>query len=285
MRTVYLNGRYIAENEATVSIFDRGFLFADAIYEVTAVFEGRLVDFAGHTARLDRSLREIGIRRPVSDEELLSIHRELVRLNGLNEGLIYLGVTRGNAGDRDFLYPGAEVAPTIVLFSQEKALIDDPAAARGLRVITAEDLRWGRGDIKTVQLLYASMVKNRARDRGADDAWLVRDGFVTEGASNNAYIVTNDGRIVTRQLSTDILGGITRAAILQCAADLQLRVEERPFSLAEVAEASEAFLTSAGGLVSAVVQVDATVIGSGKPGPMASRLRQIYIERSRASAV
>lgn len=284
MRTVYVNGEYLAESNATISIFDRGFLFADAVYEVTSVLDGKLVDFAGHIRRLNRSLTEVGIRRPVDDEALLDIHRELVRLNELEEGLIYLEVSRG-AADRDFIYPGDDVRPTLVLFTQKKNLIDSPVAARGQKVITAEDLRWRRGDIKTVQLLYACMVKNAAKVKGADDVWLERDGFVTEGASNNAYIVTDDNRIVTRHLSNDILGGITRASVLQCAAELRLEVEERAFSIEEVVRAREALSTSASGFVNPVVQINAAVIGMGQPGPVTRKLREIYIAHARSGVV
>jgi D-alanine transaminase len=285
MRTVYVNGAYVPENEASVSIFDRGFLFADAVYEVTSVLDGKLIDFAGHAARLKRSLGELGIKEPVNEAELLAIHRELIARNDLREGMIYLEVSRGAANDRDFLFPGDDVAPTLVLFTQAKSLIDSPLVARGQKVITADDLRWRRGDVKTVQLLYACMVKNMAKARGADDVWLMRDGEITEGASNNTYIVTQDNRIITRQLTNDILGGITRTALLKCAHDLQMTVEERPFTLEEVAAAKEAFSTSASAFVAPVVQVDDIVIGSGEPGPVALRLRETYLDQARAAAI
>lgn len=285
MREVYVNGSYLPENEATVSVFDRGFLFADAVYEVTAVLRGRLVDFAGHLARLRRSLGELEMALPLSDEALLEIHRELVRRNAIEEGLVYLQVSRGNAGDRDFLYPDPATPPTVVLFTQKKSLIDSPLAARGQRIVTVEDLRWRRCDIKTVQLLYPSMIKELARKRGADDAWMVRDGLVTEGSSNNAHIVTADQRIVTRPLSSDILHGITRKAVLACAGELGLAVEERPFTVAEAQAATEAFSTSASGFVSPVVEIDGAAVGDGKPGPVVARLRKIYVEKSLEAAV
>lgn len=284
MRTVYVNGHYLPEDKATVSIFDRGFLFADAVYEVTSVLDGKLIDFDAHMARLTRSLSALGIAKPARDEDLLAIHRELVRLNGVEEGMVYMQVSRG-AADRDFAFPGADVRPTLVLFTQEKALIDNPVAERGQKVIVAPDLRWRRGDIKTVQLLYASMVKSAAKEKGADDVWLERDGFVTEGSSNNTYIVTEDGTIVTRDLSGDILGGITRAAVLKCAEELQLHVEERPFSLEEAGAAREAFSTSASGFVNPVVQIGDSMVGTGRPGPVARRLREIYIATVRKNAV
>lgn len=284
MRQVYVNGTYLPESEARVSVFDRGFLFADGVYEVTLVLDGKLVDFAGHMARLRRSLSELEMPFSLTEEDLLKIHRELVRRNDVCEGLFYLQVTRG-AADRDFTFPAQDTPNTVVLFTQEKVLVGNPLAIRGQHIVTVEDLRWLRCDIKTVQLLYPSMAKTQAKSRGADDAWFVRDGYVTEGSSNNAYIVTPDGAIVTRDLSTDILHGITRAAVLQCASDLQLRVEERPFTVDEARCAAEAFSTSASGLVNPVVRIDGTPIGAGLPGVVTQRLRQIYLDRSRKSAV
>ena len=187
-RTVYVNGEYVAEEEAKVSVFDRGFLFADGVYEVTSVIGGKILEFAGHSARLERSLGELEMDCPVTMDELLEIHRELVRLNEIDEGLVYLQITRG-AADRDFAYP-KDAEPTIVLFTQAKpGLLEGAAAKVGMKVISVEDMRWGRRDIKTVQLLYPSMAKIAAKKAGADDAWLVEDGLVTEGSSNNAYIV------------------------------------------------------------------------------------------------
>ncbi|MCW8841865.1 MAG: aminotransferase class IV, partial [Rhodobacteraceae bacterium] len=216
-RTVYVNGEYLPEEEATVSIFDRGFLMADAVYEVTSVLGGKLIDFEGHAVRLKRSLDELDMAEPCSKDELLAIHRKLVEANGIDEGLVYLQVTRGSDGDRDFVFPSEDTKPTLVLFTQSKpGLADNPAAKTGAKVISIEDIRWGRRDIKTVQLLYPSMGKMMAKKAGADDAWMVEDGYVTEGTSNNAYFV-KDGKIVTRPLSTDILHGITRMAVLRMA--------------------------------------------------------------------
>ena len=197
-RTVYVNGKYLPENEATVSIFDRGFLFADGVYEVTSVLDGKLIDFDGHAKRLARSLGELGMRNPIETEDLLEVHRELVRANSIVEGLIYLQITRGAAADRDFAYPSEDTPPTIVLFTQNKpGLADSPMAKAGIKVISIEDQRWARRDIKTVQLLYPSMGKMMAKAAGCDDAWMVEDGAVTEGTSNNAYIVKG-GKIITR---------------------------------------------------------------------------------------
>jgi D-alanine transaminase len=286
MRTVYVNGDYLPETEATVSIFDRGFLMADGVYEVTSVLGGKLIDFPGHIARLERSLRELDMKKPSMFDDLLEVHRALVRLNDITDGLIYLQVTRGSDGDRDFVFPDPETTePTLVLFTQSKpGLADNPVAKRGIKVIGIEDIRWGRRDIKTVQLLYPSMGKMMARKAGADDAWMIEDGHVTEGTSNNAYIVKG-GRIITRQLSNDILHGITRAAVLRFAEEAQMQVEERPFTIDEATAADEAFVTSASAFVLPVVEIDGVTLGAGTPGPVASRLREIYLEESRKTAL
>ncbi len=282
-RTVFVNGEYLPEEEAKVSIFDRGFLFADGVYEVTSVIGGKLLDFAGHAKRLARSLSELEMDSPVTEDELLAIHRELVSVNEIDEGLVYLQITRG-AADRDFAYP-KDTAPTIVLFTQAKpGLRDNPAASVGLKVISIEDQRWARRDIKTVQLLYPSMGKMAAKKAGADDAWLVEDGHVTEGTSNNAYIVKG-GKIITRELSSDILHGITRAAVLRFAKEAQMVVEERPFTIEEAKQADEAFITSASTFVMPVVSIDETPLGDGAPGPVARRLREIYLDESLKTAI
>ncbi len=282
-RIVYVNGEYLPEGEAKISVFDRGFLMADAVYEVTAVLDGRLCDYEGHRARLHRSLSELGMRAPVDDAALLAIHREIVARNALAEGLVYLQVTRG-AADRDFVWP-EDAEPGMVLFTQEKALAAPAAAEAGIRVASVEDLRWGRRDIKTTQLLYPSLAKMAARGRGADDAWMVEDGHVTEGSSNNAYIVTGDGTIVTRHLSNAILHGITRASVLRLAREAQYRIEERPFTLAEAQSAREAFVTAASSFVMPVVEIDGVALGDGRPGPVARRLREIYVEEARAGSI
>jgi len=282
-RTVYVNGAYLPEEEATISVFDRGFLMADAVYEVTAVLDGRLCDFAGHLARLDRSLAELKMPRPASDAELLEIHRELIRRNGLTEGAIYLQATRG-AADPDFVWP-ERPEPGLVLFTQAKTLSAPTQAETGIRVVSVPDLRWHRRDIKTVQLLYPSMAKMEARARGADDAWMVEAGHVTECTSSNAYIVTADGRVVTRHLSNDILHGITRASVLALAREAQMTVEERPFTIAEAQAAAEAFVTAATAFVWPVVEIDGVAIGEGRPGPVARRLREIYLGHARAGSV
>ena len=282
-RTVYVNGAYVPEEDAKISIFDRGFLFADGVYEVTSVLGGKLIDFEGHAKRLESSLSELDMPSPSTMDELLEIHRELVRANGIDEGLVYLQVTRW-AADRDFAYP-VDAAPSLVLFTQSKpGLAANPVAEKWISVISIEDQRWCRLDIKTVQLLYPSMGKMMAKAAGADDAWMVEDGAVTEGTSNNAYIVKGN-TIVTRHLGNEILHGITRAAVLRMAQEAQMQVEERSFTLEEAAAADEAFVTSASTFVMPVVSLDGAQIGTGKPGPVAARLREIYLEESLAKAI
>jgi D-alanine transaminase len=284
-RTVYVNGDYLPEGEAKVSVFDRGFLMADGVYEVTSVLDGKLIDFAGHAVRLQRSLDELEMRNPLTHDEWLEVHRQLVARNGIDEGMIYLQVTRGNPGDRDFAYPSADLTPTVVLFTQSKpGMANNPAAKTGWKVISVPDIRWGRRDIKTVQLLYPSMAKMAAKKAGVDDAWFTEDGFVTEGTSNNAYIVKGN-RIITRALSHDILHGITRAAVLRFAREAQMEVEERSFTIEEAMAADEAFITSASAFVMPVVQIDGADLGTGKPGHVAGRLREIYIDEMRKAAV
>ncbi|HVG49337.1 MAG TPA: D-amino-acid transaminase [Rubellimicrobium sp.] len=283
-RIVYVNGAYVPEEEAKISVFDRGFLMADGVYEVTSVLGAKLIDFEGHAARLRRSLSELDMASPATDEELLAIHRELVARNGIEDGLVYLQVTRG-AADRDFAYPDASVPPTLVLFTQAKTqLVDSPLAARGMTVVSIPDQRWKRRDIKTVQLLYPSMGKMMAKAQGADDAWMVEEGVVTEGTSNNAYIVRGN-TLVTRQLGPEILSGITRTAVLRLAEEAQLRVEERPFTIQEAQAADEAFITSATTFVTPVVRIDGQDVGQGQPGPIARRLRELYIEEGRKAAI
>jgi D-alanine transaminase len=286
MRTVYLNGEYLPETEAKVSIFDRGFLMADGVYEVTSVLDGKLVDFEGHAVRLDRSLSELGMKNPISKEDLLEVHRQLVSLNDVVEGGVYLQITRGAPADRDFAFPDPETTPcTVVLFTQSKPGVTTSAASKnGIKVISIADERWGRRDIKTVQLLYPSMGKMMAKAAGCDDAWMVEDGYVTEGTSNNAYIVKGN-KIITRGLSNDILHGITRAAVLRFAKEAQMEVEERAYTIEEAQNADEAFITSATMFVNGVVEIDGVQVGDGKPGHVSLRLREIYLEESMKKAI
>lgn len=283
-RIVYLNGDYLPEKEAKISVFDRGFLFADGVYEVVSVLEGKLVDFDGHTARLNRSLNELDMQSPCSDDELLAIHRELIARTNLEEGMIYLQVTRGVEFNRSFDYPAPDVEPTLMMFPQVKALVDSPYAKKGMSIISQPDIRWKRRDIKTIQLLAPSMAKMAGKPNGADDTWMIEDGFVTEGTSNNAYII-KDQKIITRPVSNDILKGITRTAVLRFAQERDMKVDERTFTIDEAKEADEAFLTSATTFVMPVVSIDGHQLGDGTPGEMTKRLREIYIEESRKAAI
>ncbi|MEJ1380424.1 MAG: D-amino-acid transaminase [Candidatus Sedimenticola sp. (ex Thyasira tokunagai)] len=275
-RIVYVNGEFLAEEDAMVSIFDRGFLFADGVYEVSSVLCGKLIDNSAHMVRLHRSLNELEMDAPISDEEIEAIQHELVARNGVDEGMIYLQVTRG-AADRDFAYPKG-ATPTLVIFTQAKQVVDIPQVETGISVITTRDIRWRRRDIKTVGLLAPSMAKMAAKKAGADDAWMVEDGFITEGTSNNAYIVTTDGTLITRQLGSEILHGITRRAVLKLATESGIAIEERPFSVEEALAASEAFITSATTFVMPVTSIDGHKIGGGNPGELTLRLRQLYID-------
>ena len=282
MRKIYLNGQYIPEAEGRVSVFDRGFLFSDSVYEVVSVLDGKLVDFDGHAQRLERSLGEIGIIGAPAAHDWLTICRELVAQNDVREGMIYWQVTRGTPDDRDFVFPPADTAPTVLAFTQSRALADNPVAERGLRVVTVPDLRWGRADIKTTQLLYASMMKNEAIARGADDAWMEREGWITEGSAQNAHIITHEGVLITHPLNREILHGITRAAVLPLVAQ---HIEERPFSVSEAEQSAEAFVSSASGFVMPVVQINGYRIGNGAPGSATVQLRKAYIDWARRTAI
>jgi D-alanine transaminase len=275
-RIVFLNGSFLPYEEAKIPIMDRGFLFADGIYEVSAVLNGALVDHEGHFARLERSLREIRIPNPHATAEWTRLCQELVRRNGLSEGLVYLQVTRGVA-ERDFAFP-KEAAPTVVIFTQAKNISRSPQAESGVAVITVPDLRWKRRDIKSVSLLPQVLAKQAAAEAGVAEAWMVEDGFVTEGSSSTAFIITEDRRIVTRPLSNAVLPGITRQSVMRLAAEQNLAIEERLFSVDEAHAAAEAFLTSASMLIMPVVAIDGRPIGAGKPGPLSRRLRELYLQ-------
>lgn len=280
-RTVFVNGAFVPFEEATIPIMDRGFLFADGIYEVSAVLNGRLVDNEAHLARLDRSLSEIRIENPYTAEEWTRLEKELVARNELSEGLVYMEVTRGVA-ERDFAFPKAPTKPTVVMFTQVKNITRSPQAETGAKIITVPDLRWKRRDIKSVALLAQVLAKQAAAEAGVAEAWMVEDGFVTEGGSSTAFIITRDKRIVTRPLSNAILPGITRQAVLRLAADDGLTVEERLFSVEEAHEAAEAFFTSASSFVMPVVAIDDRPVGDGRVGPLATKLRALYLEMAAA---
>lgn len=282
MRTIYLNGSYVPETEAKVSVFDRGFLFSDSVYEVVSVLDCKLVDFDGHVRRLARSLGELGIEGSPDAEAWLAICRELVTRNAVEEGMIYWQVTRGAPADRDFVFPPENTAPTVLAFTQSRPLADSPLAERGINVVILPDLRWGRADIKTTQLLYASLMKNEAIAQGADDAWMERGGFITEGTAQNAHIITKEGVLVTHPLNREILHGITRAAVLPMVAQT---IDERPFTVAEAEQAAEAFVSSASGFVMPVVRINGKVIGDGRPGSATIQLRKAYIDWARRTAI
>jgi len=281
-RIVYVNGAFEPEEDAKVSVFDRAFLFGDAVYEVTAVLGGRLVDFDAHLARLDRSLREIEIARPMPDEGLREVHETLLAENKVDEGIVYIEISRGSA-ERDFAHPPSP-SPTVVAFTQTRPLIEHPQAKTGVAVITIPDIRWKRRDIKSTSMLAQVMGKQEAKVRDAYEAWMVEDGAVTEGTSSSAFIVDTNGVLRTQPLGPHILPGVTRRAILRLAREDGVAVEERPFSVPEAYAAREAFMTAASAFVLPVVAIDGKAIGDGKPGPIARTFRQRYIEEARAAS-
>ena len=281
-RIVYVNGAYLPQEDAKISIFDRGFLFGDAVYEVTAVLDGRLVDFDAHLARLDRSLKEIDLDLTVPHEGLRELHETLIAENGVREGIVYLQVSRGPA-DRDFAYPDAPM-PTVVAFTQERSLRDNPLAETGVEIVTIPDRRWKRRDIKSTSMLAQTMGKQAAKRQGAYEAWMVEDGFVTEGTSSSAFILDADGVLRTQPLGPHILPGVTRRAVLRLARHEGLRVEERPFTVEEAYRSREAFLTAASAFVLPVVKIDGKPVGDGNVGPVARSFRAHYIVEAEDSA-
>ena len=283
MRHVYINGEFKREDEAKVSVFDRGLLFSDSLYEVTTVIDGKLIDFNNHMKRLDRSMTELKFKKLLNHLDILIFHRKLIELNNLKEGMIYLQVTRGTA-DRSFDMPKNKIEPTVLAFTQEKIIIDSESAKNGIKVMTLDDMRWKRCDIKTTQLLYASMAKTEATEKGFDDAWMLREGYITEGSSSNAWIIK--GKIImTRQSDNLILSGITRDAIFKCAKDLGYEVVTKNISLPDAQSASEAFITSATACVMPVVKINNNQIGDGKPGKFVIALREEYIKQALQSAI
>ena len=278
----YVNGTFVPLTEAKVSVLDRGFLFADGIYEVSAVLDGKLVDNASHLARLKRSVGEIQLPLPETIERIKEIQHELIARNALKDGLVYIEVTRGADGGRDFAFPKG-VKPTLVMFTSVKDIVNAASAKTGIGVITVPDIRWTRRDIKSVALLAQVLAKQAAAEAGCGEAWMIEDGKVTEGGSSSAFILTQDDVLVTRQNSSAILPGCTRKAVVKLAEERQLRVEERPFTIEEALRAKEAFITSASSFVQAVVKIDGKAVADGKPGPVATRLREIYIDFARAT--
>jgi D-alanine transaminase len=280
----YVNGCYVPLKDAKVSVLDRGFLFADGIYEVAAVLDGKLIDNASHLARLERSVGMIALALPETIERVQEIQRELILRNQLVNGMVYMQATRGADTGRDFAFP-KDVKSTLVMFTSEKDIVGAASAKIGIAVITVPDLRWARRDIKSVALLAQVLAKQAAAEAGAGEAWMIEDGKVTEGGSSSAFILTHDDVLVTRNNSSAILPGCTRKAVVALAEERQLRVEERPFSVEEALAAKEAFVTSATVFVQAVVSIDGKPVANGKPGPMTDRLREIYVDFARATAV
>lgn len=285
-RIAYVNGRFVPHGEASVHIEDRGYQFADAVYEVWALFDGKLADAAGHFARLERSLGELSMPLPMSERALTLVLKEAVRRNRVRDGLAYLQVGRGVA-PRDHAFPKAPVRLSVVItVSAVDRVASEARAAKGVGVITTPETRWGRCDIKTVGLLPNALAKQKAREAGAVEAWFVDElGFVTEGASSNAWIVDREGRLRTRDTNANILRGITRRTLMDVIAGEGLQVDERPFTPDDARQAREAFITGAGTLVLPVVSVDGKPVGEGKPGPLATKLRRLYIERAKATAI
>jgi D-alanine transaminase len=281
---VYIDGAFVPAADAKVSVFDRGFLFADGIYEVSAVLDGKLVDNDSHLARLERSVGEIALALPETLERIVEIQKELVARNKLVDGTVYIQVTRGAVVPRDFVFP-KDAKPTLVMFTAVKDIVGAASAKTGIAVKTVPDIRWARRDIKSVALLAQVLAKQAAAEAGSQEAWMIEDGKVTEGGSSSAFILTQDDVLVTRQNSSAILPGCTRKAVMKLAEERQLRVEERAFSVSEALAAKEAFITSASLFVQAVVTIDGQRIANGKPGPMTNRLREIYVEFARATAV
>lgn len=270
----YLNGEFVPAHQARISPFDRGFLFAHAAYEVTAVFKGQLIDAPGHMARLSRTLEALEIANPHSDLEWLDLHQGLIARNRLDQGLVYLQVTGGAYGERDFSGPET-LQPGIFMFSAKRALIGGNARD-GIRMITQADSRWSRRDLKTTQLLSQALAYRAARQAGATSAILHEDGVVTEAASANVWIVTEDDVLQTRDLSPAILPGITRAAVLEQAAGMGLEVRESAFSLVALRRAREVFTTSAGALIAPVIEIDGQTVGTGQPGPVTRQVQRTY---------
>lgn len=277
-RIAYVNGRYLPLVEASLPIMDRGFLFGDGIYEVTAVLGDRFIDNEPHLARLDRSLKAIGIRNPHTTAEWTAIQRELVRRNALEQGTVYIEVTRGTY-EREFACP-EDIAPNVVMFTQAKNLRINPQAETGVAVITVEDLRWARRDIKSVALLAQVLAKFEAKRAGVAEAVMLEDGVVTEGASSTFFILSEAGHLVTRPLSNSVLPGVTRASLMRLARETGLAIEERAFTRDEMLAAREVFYTSASSFVMPVVTVDGQAIADGQPGAITRKLRAIYLDEA-----
>jgi len=274
-RIAYVNGRYLPHRAAYIHIEDRGFQFADGVYEVIAVKDGNFVDETPHLTRLHRSLNEMRMKAPMSDAALKIVMRETVRRNNVRNGILYLQVTRGSA-PRDFAFP-KNTRSSLIMTARNQKPLDPKVLSAGVAVVTLPDIRWARPDIKSVALLPNALAKQRAKEAGAYEAWQVdRDGNVTEGTSSNAWIITAKDEIVTRKADNAILNGVTRQMLFRLAAEAGLKLVERPFSVAEVKTAREAFISSTTNFVVPVVRIDDTPVGEGRPGPLALRLRALY---------
>lgn len=284
-RVVYVNGRYLPYGVAGVHVEDRGFQFADSVYEVCEIRGGRLVDETRHMARLERSLAALEIAMPMSRPALGHVVRETVRRNRVSDGLVYLQVTRGEAR-RDFPFPDPPPAPTVVCIARRIDPLKVAARAEtGISVVSRPDIRWGRCDLKTTMLLPACLAKEAAKREGAGEVWFVdAQGFVTEGGSSNAWIVSEGGVLMTRQLDAHILGGVTRLTALDTARALGIGFEERAFSLEEAQGAREAFVTSASATIMPVTRIDGRTIGDGAPGPVAKKIREKFHELAEISS-
>ena len=285
-RVAYVNGTYRPHAQAVIHVEDRGFQFADGVYEVWSVFDGRLADFDGHMTRLVRSLTELKITVPMTRPALTQVLKETVRRNRVTNGIVYLQVTRGTAR-RDHPFPAEGTPPSVVVTAKSiSATKSEAQAAKGVAVVTQPDIRWGRCDIKTVGLLPNVLAKQAARERGAYEAWMVDEmGLVTEGSSTNAWIVDKDGKLRTRDTQANILRGITRAAIMALVAAEGIELDERPFSVDDAKEAREAFFTAAGAFVMPAISIDGVRIGDGKPGPVATKLRTLYLDQAKREAI
>ncbi|MFT4913381.1 MAG: D-alanine transaminase [Brevundimonas sp.] len=285
-RVAYVNGAYVPHGQAVIHVEDRGFQFADGVYEVWSVFDGKLADFDGHMTRLVRSLTELRIDVPMTREALTRVLKETVRRNRVRNGIVYLQVTRGTAR-RDHPFPPEGTPPSVIVTARSISAVKAEAQAdKGVAVITQPDIRWGRCDIKTVGLLPNILAKQAARDRGAYEAWFVDEmGLVTEGSSTNAWIIDEHGRLRTRDTQANILRGITRAAIMDLVKQEKIELDERPFSVDEAKRAREAFFTAAGAFVMPAISIDGTTIGDGTPGPVTRKLRALYLDQAKRDAI
>ncbi len=281
-RIAYVNGRYVAHAEAQIHIEDRGYQFADGVYEVAAIFRGQIIDEDGHLERMKRSLGELQMDMPMPEGSFRLVCRETLRRNRVRDGIIYIQVSRG-VSPRDHPFPN-DIKSALVMTARAVAWPQNADDDQGAEVATVADIRWLRRDVKSISLLPNILAKQEAREKSAYEAWFVDgDGFVTEGSSTNAWIVDDQGRIVTRQLDNNILGGITRATVLKLARENSIEIVERAFTVDEALAAPEAFLTSTTSFIKGIVGIDGAKVGDGKPGPVTRRLRALYLEYCRGS--